>query len=109
MFTIRLQTTEYRPDLLVTLRNNVDGWDKDITGIYENDEWRFDLAETRYPQGLQFKFVLETTYWMNGQNLQVVPTAMPTSFLIKSRFSFRWLKRWWSKTPTCNASFFRPI
>ncbi|MBF2028908.1 MAG: GMC family oxidoreductase [Oscillatoriales cyanobacterium C42_A2020_001] len=75
MFTIRFQTTEYRPDLIVTLRDNVDGWDKDISGIYENDEWRFELPETRYPQGMQFKFVLETTYWMNGQNLQVFPTA----------------------------------
>ncbi|MDX2244132.1 MAG: GMC oxidoreductase [Leptolyngbyaceae cyanobacterium bins.302] len=75
MFTIRFQTIQYRPDLLVTLRTNVDGWDKDITGIYENDEWRFELTETSYPQGLQFKFVLETNYWMNGQNLQVFPTA----------------------------------
>lgn len=75
MFTIRFQTTEYRPDLIVTLRNNVDGWDKDISGIYENDEWRFELPETLYPQGMQFKFVLETTYWMNGQNLQIFPTA----------------------------------
>ncbi|MDX2230765.1 MAG: GMC family oxidoreductase [Leptolyngbyaceae cyanobacterium bins.349] len=75
MFTIRFQTIQYRPDLLITLRNNVDGWDKDITGIYENDEWRFDLSETRYGQGMQLKFVLESNYWMNGQNLQIFPTA----------------------------------
>jgi len=75
MFTIRFQTTQYRPDLIVTLRNSVDGWDKDISGIYENDEWRFEFPEARYLQGMQFKFVLETTYWMNGQNLQIFPTA----------------------------------
>jgi len=75
MFTIRFQTTEYRPDLMVTLRNNIDGWDKDIIGIYENDEWRFELDEAQYTQGMLFKFVLETSYWMNGQNLQIFPTT----------------------------------
>jgi choline dehydrogenase-like flavoprotein len=75
MFTIRFQTIQYRPDLSITLRNNIDGWEKDISGIYENDEWRFELPETRYAQGMQFKFVLETNYWMMGQNLQIFPAA----------------------------------
>lgn len=75
MFTIRFQTIQYRPDLLITLRSNVDGWEKDISGIYENDEWRFELPETRYAQGMQFKFVLETNYWMMGQNLQIFPAS----------------------------------
>lgn len=70
MFTIRFKTVTYRPDLQITLRNSVDGWDKDLPGIYANDEWRFDLAEARYPNGIEFKFVLERTYWMGGANLQ---------------------------------------
>jgi choline dehydrogenase-like flavoprotein len=73
MFTIRFQTVNIRPDLQVTLRNSVDGWDNDIPGLYENDEWRFDLESDRYPNGLYFKFVLERSYWMEGDNLFVTP------------------------------------
>jgi hypothetical protein len=69
MFTIRFKTTEFRPDLNVTLRNAVDGWDHDVGGVYANDEWRFELDEDRYPNGAAFKFVLEGTYWMFGENL----------------------------------------
>jgi len=75
MFTIRLQTTNYRPDYLITIRNSVDGWNEDIPGIYENDEWRFELPEASYPQGMDFKFVLEQTYWMTGANLFINPVA----------------------------------
>lgn len=70
MFTIRFKTVAYRPDMQVTLRNAVDGWGHDIPGIYEKDEWRFELPEGRYPAGIEFKFVLERTYWMGGANLQ---------------------------------------
>lgn len=51
MFTIRYQTITFRPDLQVTLRTNVDGWDNDIPGIYEEDEWRFRLPEGQYRPG----------------------------------------------------------
>ncbi len=74
MFTIRFQTVRYRPDTLITLRTNRD-WTKDISGIYQNGAWVFELAETDYPQGIQFKFVLELDYWMTGANLQVFPSA----------------------------------
>lgn len=73
MFTIRFRTTAYRPDLQVTIRNSVDGWDDDVPGIYEDDEWRFELSEARYPNGIEFKFVLERTYWMAGENLFLHP------------------------------------
>lgn len=75
MFTIRFQTTVYRPDLQVTLRNNVDGWENDIAGIYQDDEWRFELDEDRYSNGMEFKFVLERTYWMNSNNEFLQPVA----------------------------------
>lgn len=73
MFTIRLLTVDYRPDLQITIRNGVDGWDNDLAGIYLDEGWRFDLDEDRYPNGLAFKFVLERTYWMAGDNLFVNP------------------------------------
>jgi choline dehydrogenase-like flavoprotein len=73
MFQIRFQTISYRPDLQITLRNSVDGWNQDIPGIYENDEWRFDLPEARYGGGMTFKFVLERTYWMAEPDLFLTP------------------------------------
>lgn len=75
MFTIRFRTVNYRPDRLVTLRNNIDGWDKDLPGIYDSGEWRFELPEARYPNGLTFKFVLERTYWMTGADRFIQPQA----------------------------------
>jgi hypothetical protein len=75
MFQIRFQTVNYRPDLRITLRTSVDGWNRDIPGLYEADEWRFDLPESRYGGGMSFKFVLEQTYWMNGPDLFLAPVA----------------------------------
>jgi choline dehydrogenase-like flavoprotein len=75
MFKIRFQTTVYRPDLQVTIRNSIDGWNHDLPGIYQNDEWRFELAEENYPNGMEFKFVLERSYWMAGINLFLHPAA----------------------------------
>ena len=75
MFTIHFATANHRPDFIVTLRNDIDGWGEDLPGIYENDEWRFELPEQRYPAGLAFKFVLERTYWMLGPNLFLQPVA----------------------------------
>lgn len=77
MFTIRFQTVRYRPDTLITLRSNRD-WTKDIPGIYRDEAWVFELSETDYPQGMQFKFMLETEYWMTGNNLQIRPAANAT-------------------------------
>ncbi len=74
MVTIRFQTVNIRPDLQVTLRNSADGWDVDIPGLYENDEWRFELSGDRYLGGFNFKFVLEQVYWMGGQDLFLLPT-----------------------------------
>ncbi len=73
MFTIRFNTVAYRPDLQVTLRNDVDEWDEDIPGEYEDDAWNFRLPTARYAGGMVFKFVLEEQYWMNFDNLQLAP------------------------------------
>ena len=69
MFTIRFKTVQYRPDLQITLRSSGQDFGKDLPGIYEDDEWRFTLDEDDYPNGIEFKFVLERTYWMLGANL----------------------------------------
>ena len=45
MFTIRLRTLKYRPDLQVTIRASVDGWQEDFAGNYEGDAWIFRLAD----------------------------------------------------------------
>src|SRR5690606_17492135 len=74
MFTIRLNTLRYRPDLTLTLRNSVDGWNWDIAGQYRDDAWYFELDEDRYPNGAAFKFVMEQT-WMLGDDLFFPPRA----------------------------------
>ena len=92
MFTIRFKTVTYRPDLQITLRS-VDGWDKDLPGIYANDEWRFDLPEARYPNGIEFKFVLERTYWMGAPIFSAPPSA---ARIMCSPFP-KWTSRRWRK------------
>lgn len=68
MFTITFKTQKYRPGMTISMHTNVDGWDKDIPGIYDKDEWRFELATSRYQGGFAFKFVLDRTYWMLGDD-----------------------------------------
>lgn len=74
MFTIRFQTVRYRPDLTVTIRSSVDGW-QDVGGVYEDDAWIFRLDSARYAGGVAFKFVLEGQYWMLGGDLFLQPVA----------------------------------
>ena len=88
MFQIRFQTINYRPDLQITLRNNVDGWDQDISGIYENDEWRFTLPEANYAGGITFKFVLEQTYWMGGNDLFLTPVMNGNYIYTEAQVAF---------------------
>lgn len=73
MFFIRFETVAYRPDLQITLRNNIDGWGEDIPGEYEENAWNFRLETERYAHGFEFKFVLEEQYWMDFGNLQLTP------------------------------------
>src|SRR5688572_377423 len=71
MFTIRFATTQYRPDAQVTIRSSAQEWKGDIAGLYDADQWIFQLDEGEYPAGIEFKFVLERTYWMLGPNIVV--------------------------------------
>ncbi|HAC62899.1 MAG TPA: GMC family oxidoreductase [Cyanothece sp. UBA12306] len=70
-FTITLFTNRYRPNHQITIRNNVDGWTRDIFGVYTFGGWNFTLERSNYPAGLEFKFVLDGQYWMEGNNLFV--------------------------------------
>ncbi|MBD3886155.1 GMC family oxidoreductase [Phormidium tenue FACHB-886] len=88
MFQIRFQTLNYRPDLQITLRNSIDGWDQDIPGVYENDEWRFELPEARYGGGMVFKFVLEQTYWMTEPDLNLVPVLGGNYIYTEAQITF---------------------
>lgn len=81
MFTIRLNTLRYRPDLTITLRNAIDGWDRDIAGHYRDDAWHFELDEDRYPNGAAFKFLMEQT-WMLGENLYFPPRGADADFAV---------------------------
>jgi len=75
MFTLRFNTIDFRPDMLITLRTDAKGWENNVAGKYEDDAWIFELAEADFPNGLQFKFVLENLYWAFGNNLFVQPAA----------------------------------
>ena len=75
MFTIRFNTVAFRPDVLVTLRTDVKGWNNDLPGKYEDDAWIFELSEADFPNGVYFKFALEKLYWAFGENLFVQPVA----------------------------------
>lgn len=71
LLKIRLETSQYAPNYLVTLRNLQDGWTKDIFGIYRFGGWEFFLEKASYSNNLEFKFVLDQTYWMSGFNLNI--------------------------------------
>ena len=71
LLKIRFETTQYAPNHLVSLRNGQDGWTKDIFGIYRFGGWEFFLEKSSYPDNLEFKFILDQTYWMNGSNLNI--------------------------------------
>lgn len=79
LLKIRFETTQYAPNHLVTLRNAKDGWTKDIFGIYRFGGWEFFLENSSYPNNLEFKFVLNQAYWMNGFNLNI-STSTDASF-----------------------------
>lgn len=74
MFVVQFTTARLRPDLRVTLRVDLDGWD-DIPGTYEDDAWRWELPDDPYTAGMKFKFVLQEQYWMEGDDLALQPVA----------------------------------
>lgn len=89
MYTIRLVTETYRPDLLITLRGNVFGnWQEDIPGLYDNGAWVFKLPYQFYPQGIQIKFFLEREYWQLGQDLALFPQDNETYSFDETQVGF---------------------
>lgn len=81
MFAIRWETQRVRPDITLTLRTEVDGWNRDIAGHYREDAWHFELDEDRYPNGTAFKFLLEGV-WMLGDNLFLPPRGPDVDFVV---------------------------
>lgn len=65
---IVLRTTQRAPGNIITLRNEVDGWRRDIFGRYSSGESVFTLDSGHYPGGFQFKFLLNDAGWMLGGN-----------------------------------------
>ncbi|MEM9908444.1 MAG: GMC family oxidoreductase [Cyanobacteria bacterium P01_D01_bin.44] len=70
-FKVIFQTNQYAPSNGVTLRNEHDGWAKDIYGTYAFGAWIFDLERSSYQDGLKFKFFLNGQYWMEGSEFTV--------------------------------------
>ncbi len=86
LLKIRFETTQYAPNHLVTLRNAEDGWTKDIFGIYRFGGWEFFLEKSSYPNNLEFKFVLDQAYWMNGFNLNI--STSTDAFFTEAQIQF---------------------
>lgn len=72
MFTIRFVTEQYSPSQTVTMRW-APNWNLDRGGVFVDGAWTFDLDETAFPGGIEFKFVLTPGRWMLGDNLRLAP------------------------------------
>lgn len=70
-FKVLFLTNQYAPSNVVTLRNQSDGWSKDIYGVYSFGAWIFDLERSSYQGGLTFRFFLNGQYWMEGSDRTV--------------------------------------
>ncbi len=70
-FEIALRTEKYAPNHVVTVRTDIDGWERDIRGGYYGGTWYFAMPRSEYEKGVIFKFVLDGSIWMNGRNLEV--------------------------------------
>ena len=55
----------------MTLRNEVDGWTRDIYGTYWFGAWRFVFRQSEYPTGFRFKFRLDDNEWQEGDDLVI--------------------------------------
>ena len=75
MVTLRFVSTNYvSPFHTITVRTNIDGWDRaDIEGKYEFGEWSFELPDQKYRSGFEFKFVLNKSQYMDGDNITIPP------------------------------------
>lgn len=71
-FEVRYHTRAHRPNHRVTVRNALDGWARDLFGVYRDGAWRFSFDRARYAAGLELKFLLDGE-WMIGSNLRLMP------------------------------------
>jgi len=71
-FTIRLVTEQFAPSRQVVLRWGPT-WNVDRGGIYTDGAWTFELDESEFPEGIEFKFVLAPGRWMSGDNRRLTP------------------------------------
>jgi choline dehydrogenase-like flavoprotein len=108
MFTIRFDTVYFRPDMLVALRTDVKGWENDIAGRYADDAWIFELSEADFPNGFNFKFVLETVYWAVGNNLFLTPVAGQTYAYNAQQVQFPPMQELRVENPAIAQMFFQP-
>ncbi|KAA5540742.1 GMC family oxidoreductase [Roseiconus nitratireducens] len=58
-YEVKFRTSRWVPNFLVTLRNNVDGWGRDLFGVFAGDAWTFLLDRDLYPEQVQTRFALE--------------------------------------------------
>jgi choline dehydrogenase-like flavoprotein len=108
MFTIRFNTVAFRPDMLITLRSDAKGWGNDLAGKYIDDAWIFELAETEFPNGLNFKFVLDDIYWALGNDFFVQPAAGQTYAYNQQQVQFPPMQELRVESPAIAQMFFQP-
>lgn len=75
-YQFKFLTAAYPPNHLVTLRNSVDGWARDLFGTYRDGMWIFELDRYQYPSTFDFKFVLDRAHFMTGPN-RVASSSTP--------------------------------
>jgi GMC oxidoreductase len=75
VFTIRFITEKYAPSQTVIMRW-APTWNIDRGGVYTDGAWTFELDEDKFPDGIEFKFVLTPGLWMGGSNLTVSRDAL---------------------------------
>jgi choline dehydrogenase-like flavoprotein len=81
--TITLRTLLYCPPFRVTIRADVTGWgNQDIDGVYDTTtrQWRFTLPAATFSGAFRMKFVLDTTFWMIGDDISVAMNEATLNF-----------------------------
>lgn len=79
-FYVKFQTQNLRPSHLITLRTEIDGWDKDVFGAYYQGEWVFFLERQKYLRSFKMKFVLDRSVWMDGADITINPDITENHF-----------------------------
>lgn len=79
-YQFKFATAAYPPNHLVTLRNSVDGWARDLFGTYRDGMWLFQLDRYQYPATFEFKFVLDRAHFMTGPNRVATSSTAEQSF-----------------------------